>query len=60
MWPHREDRAGGNATRADVLGTGPGRTRGERGHIEREGGCGVTRGDMLAEGEAVGDRMHIG
>jgi hypothetical protein len=46
--------------RADVLGAGPGRTRGERGHIEREGGCCVTRGDTLAEGEAVDDIVRIG
>lgn len=36
---------------------GPGQSSGEHGHIERKYGEDVTRGDMLAEAEAVGGRV---
>ena len=36
---------------------GPGQSSGEHGHIERICGRDVTRGDMLAEAEAVGGRV---
>ena len=36
---------------------GPGQSNGEHGHIERKCGGDMTRGDMLAEAEAVDGRV---